>query len=85
MNNDDIDLNQPSYSQEKQNATTTGNIDTIISNLCDSLFAFALDFALNALEYTKELDEELEYTDEFKQQVDDLILEIEEIRNILEG
>ncbi|MEB2300777.1 hypothetical protein LAV72_14240 [Lysinibacillus xylanilyticus] len=83
MNNDDIELNQPSYSQEKQNATT-GNIDTIISNLCDSLFAFALDFALNALEYTKELDEELEYTDEFKKQVDDLIVEIEEIRNILE-
>jgi len=83
MNNDDIDLTQPSYSQEKPKANT-GNIDTIISNLCDSLFAFALDFALNALEYTKELDEELEYTDEFKQQVDDLILEIEEIRNILE-
>ena len=83
MNNDDIDVNQPSYSQEKPKAIT-GNIDTIISNLCDSLFEFALDFALNALEYTKELDEELEYTDEFKQQVDDLILEIEEIKNILE-
>ncbi|KOS61750.1 hypothetical protein [Lysinibacillus sp. FJAT-14222] len=81
MNNDD--LNQPSYSQKKQNANT-GNIDSIISNLCDSLFAFALDFALNALEYTKELDEELEYTDEFKQQVEVLILEIEEIKNILE-
>ncbi|QQP13087.1 hypothetical protein FJQ98_03155 [Lysinibacillus agricola] len=81
MNNDD--LNQPSYSQKNKNANT-GNIDSIISNLCDSLFAFALDFALNALEYTKELDEELEYTDEFKQQVEVLILEIEEIKNILE-
>ncbi|MFJ6209287.1 hypothetical protein [Lysinibacillus sp. NPDC092081] len=83
MNNDEMDLKQPSYSQEKQNAKI-GDIDTIISNLCDSLFAFALDFALNALEYTKELDEELEYTDEFKKQVDDLIIEIEEIKNIIE-
>jgi len=83
MNNDKIDLNQPSYSQEYQNATT-GNIDTIISNLCDSLFVFALDFTLNALEYTKEMEEELEYTDEFKKQVNDLIFEIEEIKNTLE-
>ncbi|MFB7158411.1 MULTISPECIES: hypothetical protein [unclassified Lysinibacillus] len=83
MNNNETNSNQPSYSQENQNANV-GDIDTIISNLCDSLFAFALDFALNALEYTKELDEELEYTDEFKQQVDDLILEIEEIKNILD-
>jgi len=83
MNNDERDINhQPSYSKEKQNAKT-GDIDTIISNLCDSLFEFALDFALNALEYTKELDEELEYTDEFKKQLDDLIVEIEEIKNVM--
>ncbi|MCL1697577.1 MULTISPECIES: hypothetical protein [unclassified Lysinibacillus] len=83
MNNDEINVNQPSYSQENQSASL-GNIDTIISDLCDSLFAFALDFALNALEYTKELDGELEYTDEFKKQLDDIIIEIEEIKNILE-
>ncbi|MGE7998645.1 hypothetical protein ACQKOF_08195 [Lysinibacillus sp. NPDC093190] len=83
MNNNEIDSNQPSYSQENQNANI-GDIDTIISNLCDSLFAFALDFALNALEYTKELDEELEYTDEFKKQLNDIIFEIEEIKNILD-
>lgn len=83
MNNDERDLNhQPSYSKEKQKAKT-GDIDTIITNLCDSLFEFALDFALNALEYTKELDEELEYTDEFKKQLDDLIVEIEEIKNVM--
>ena len=83
MNNDENNLNQPSYSQENHTANT-GNIDTIISNLCDSLFVFALDFALNAIDYTKELDTELEYTDEFKKQLDDLVIEIKEIKNILD-
>ncbi|MFJ8088616.1 hypothetical protein ACIQ7N_10465 [Lysinibacillus sp. NPDC095746] len=83
MNNEETDLKQPSYSQEKQNANIE-DIDTIISNLCDSLFAFALDFALNALEYTKDLDGELEYTDEFKKQLDDIIFEIGEIKNVLD-
>ena len=83
MNNDDINLNQPSYSKESKNVST-GNIDTIISNLCDSLFTFALDFALNAIDYTKELGKELEYTDEFKKQLDDLVIEIKEIKNILD-
>jgi hypothetical protein len=82
MNNDENNLNQPS-SQENQNANL-GDIDSIVSNLCDSLFGFALDFALNALDYTKALEKEIEYSDEFKQQIDDLILEIEEIKNILE-
>ncbi|UPW83596.1 hypothetical protein [Lysinibacillus sp. Ag94] len=83
MNNEETNLNQPSYSQEKQNANIE-DIDTIISNLCDSLFAFSLDFALNALEYTKDLDGELEYTDEFKKQLDDIIFEIGEIKNVLD-
>lgn len=83
MNNNETNPNQPSYSQEDQNANV-GDIDAIISNLCDSLFAFALDFALNALEYTKDLDGELEYTDEFKKQLDDIIFEIGEIKNILD-
>ncbi len=83
MNNNESNSNQPSYSQENQNASV-GDIDTIISNLCDNLFAFALDFALNALEYTKELDQELAYTNEFKKQLNDIIFEIEEIKNILD-
>jgi len=36
------------------------------------------------LEYTKDLDGELEYTDEFKKQLDDIIFEIGEIKNVLD-